>query len=234
MARVELPPRCAIRRRRSWGYVLGGREATPRIPKNPYLLPAVLRIAYIREGESDFFFVSPGCPNTLRTAVPPPVLPLRKELRWLACLCPLLVTTSTLASARVILPHFRNGDPTASDIRRSHPMWTLVHGLGRPCLRLGRQVSSPKGRTPELREFVPNARYSKFTGAIRGGGKHTWIQTYVFLVFFLRLDLGGSGLQLPGRPEPPHKSGDDSSNAEIRESHAAEETPRYRRTSYPA
>ena len=136
------------------------------------------------------------------------------------------MTTSTLASERGALPRFRNGDPTAPGLRHSPPIWTLGLGRGRPYLRAGNLVFSPKKMNP--RNTGIRIQHLMLEVHERNGKRPKNIHESKHSSIFapLRLDLGRSEGQLPGRPEHPRKSGNAAAYSESRKSNTADGKPR--------
>ena len=56
LAHLGITPRCAMRNRRTWGYIADISKNTSENTTTPYQLTAVARVLYLREGEEEYSF----------------------------------------------------------------------------------------------------------------------------------------------------------------------------------
>ena len=63
LALLELSPRCAMRNRRTWGYIADISKNTSANMTTPYQLTVAARVAYLRDGEKEFSFAWARAPT---------------------------------------------------------------------------------------------------------------------------------------------------------------------------
>ena len=150
-ARLELFPRCDMRNRRTRDYIADISHDISANTPTPYLFTAVVRLAYLREGETEFSFAWAMVPTYASNCLTSADVPIQEGAPIVGILLPTFgsYTDAAFSTCGAVLSS--SGETRVYAPLSSLPTWIPTHGRVRPYIRLALPVSSRR----KLRRVSP-------------------------------------------------------------------------------